>query len=67
MYVCLCKGLTERDVQGAAREGSFTAEALIARLGWEDDDCCGRCAREIDGIVVLAVRDLVAAPVPSAP
>jgi bacterioferritin-associated ferredoxin len=60
MYVCLCKGLTEADVRCAARSGCVAPESLIARLGLEDDDCCGRCAREIDAIVVLAVAEVTA-------
>jgi bacterioferritin-associated ferredoxin len=53
MYVCLCKGLVEADVQRAARAGYVAAEALISCLGLDDDDCCGRCAREIDTFVEL--------------
>ncbi|MBI3973484.1 MAG: (2Fe-2S)-binding protein [Chloroflexi bacterium] len=48
MYVCLCKGLTESDVEACVRAGSTTPEALIAALGLDGDDTCGRCAREID-------------------
>lgn len=64
MYVCLCKALTERDVRRAARGGSIAAEALIARLGLAEDDCCGRCAREIDSIVALAAEERIATPTP---
>ena len=46
MYLCLCKGLTEADVKRQARCGSRCVEALIADLGLEDDDCCGRCAMD---------------------
>jgi bacterioferritin-associated ferredoxin len=46
VYLCLCKGLTEADVKRQARGGSRCVEALIAGLGLEDDDCCGRCAMD---------------------
>jgi bacterioferritin-associated ferredoxin len=46
VYLCLCKGLTEADVKRQARCGSRGVEALIADLGLEDDDCCGRCAMD---------------------
>jgi bacterioferritin-associated ferredoxin len=63
MYVCLCKGITELDVQRAAETGSITPDALVTRLGLADENCCGRCAREIDGIVALALDACAALPV----
>ena len=46
MYVCLCKGLTERDIDRCVQAGATTEEALVAALGLDDDDTCGRCARD---------------------
>ena len=57
MYVCLCRGLKEQDVRSALREGHTTREALIARLGWDDPRCCGRCARQADRFVLLTVEE----------
>ena len=54
MYVCLCRGLTERDVEKAALAGATTGPVLIASLGLDDPRCCGRCARGIDRYVGLA-------------
>jgi bacterioferritin-associated ferredoxin len=54
MYVCLCRGLKEEDLRCAARSGCASPEALIARLELDADDCCGRCARDIDALVELA-------------
>jgi bacterioferritin-associated ferredoxin len=65
MYVCLCRGLKERDVREAAREGHTTRDALIARMGWDDPCCCGRCARNADRFVLLAL-DEIARPVATA-
>ncbi len=56
VYVCLCQGLKESDVQDAGRAGSVTPEALISALGLAEPKCCGRCAREIDRLVLLATR-----------
>ncbi len=54
MYVCLCKGLTESDVQQAARAGQVCPETLKMCFGLEDDDCCGRCAKNIYELVAIA-------------
>ncbi len=57
MFICLCKGLREVDVRSAARAGCTSPEALIAQLRLDADDCCGRCLREIDLLVDLAVGE----------
>jgi bacterioferritin-associated ferredoxin len=57
VYLCLCKGLTESDVRRQARCGSYTVDALIADLGLEDDDCCGRCARDADEFEAIAAPE----------
>jgi bacterioferritin-associated ferredoxin len=54
MYVCLCKGVTEARVRQVASAGSTTAETLIDALGLADKQCCGRCARNIQKLVVIA-------------
>jgi len=56
VYVCLCKGLTGRDVLRLARPGRISEEALIEDLGLNDRACCGRCARNIGEFVALAMR-----------
>jgi bacterioferritin-associated ferredoxin len=57
MYLCLCKDVTERDVEQVARTGTTTPEALIGALGLDDDVCCGRCALEIEEFVAVAERE----------
>ena len=57
MYLCLCKGITESDVKRLAHYGTTTAEALVAALGLTDPDCCGRCALEIDELVMLVASE----------
>lgn len=54
MYVCLCKGLTETDVQQVMRGGQVCPETLKMCFGLEDEDCCGRCAKNIQELVAVA-------------
>jgi len=56
MYVCLCKGLTESDIQRVGQAGIVEAEKLVEALGLTDDECCGRCARNIQELTDLATR-----------
>jgi bacterioferritin-associated ferredoxin len=56
MYLCLCKGLTEFDVQQLCQKTAPRAEALASSLGLDDDDCCGRCARNIQEFLSLSTR-----------
>ena len=66
MYVCLCRGITETEVQQLGRSGIVTAGALITCLQLDDDRCCGRCIREIDSLVKLAAEQPVMAdPLPT--
>lgn len=58
MYICLCKGLTESDVQEAGRTGALTEAALIATFGLKDTGCCGRCANNIHELVAVATGQL---------
>jgi bacterioferritin-associated ferredoxin len=41
MYVCVCNGLTERDVRQCAEEGARSLDELASRLGLGAG--CGRC------------------------
>lgn len=43
MYVCVCKAVTERQIQAAARAGARTLHDLRRDLGVASE--CGRCAR----------------------
>ncbi|MDY6830185.1 MAG: (2Fe-2S)-binding protein [Pseudomonadota bacterium] len=43
MYVCLCKGVTDRDVQTAIKAGARNLRDLSVQLGIARD--CGQCAR----------------------
>ncbi len=42
MYVCVCQGVTERQIHQAARDGARTLKDLRHDLGVTSE--CGRCA-----------------------
>jgi bacterioferritin-associated ferredoxin len=48
MYVCICNGVTDRDIQEAASRGARTLKDLRRELGVASD-CgkCASCAREV--------------------
>ncbi len=67
MYVCLCKGLTESDVKRTAQYtglgDAVDAALLTTVLGWDDEECCGRCAKNLEELVALAMEcDTAAKP-----
>lgn len=43
MYVCLCKGITDRDIERAVEEGASSFRAVRDQLGVSTQ--CGKCAR----------------------
>lgn len=54
MYACICKGITEAEVKRVGRSGIVGAHALIATLGLNDAECCGRCVEDVEQFVELA-------------
>ena len=42
MYVCICNGVTDRDIQDAASRGARTVKDLRRELGVASE--CGKCA-----------------------
>lgn len=42
MYVCICRGITERDIHQAARQGICSLEQLSEKMGVGED--CGCCS-----------------------
>jgi bacterioferritin-associated ferredoxin len=48
MYVCLCRGVTDRHIREAVAEGASSMRALRVRLGvCSECDRCGSCARAV--------------------
>jgi bacterioferritin-associated ferredoxin len=54
MYVCICNGITDRDIRGAVELGVRSLADLQATLGVAT--CCGRCADCARGVVDEACR-----------
>ena len=55
MYVCICKGVTDEQVQLAVSEHGPDPHSLITAFEF-DRDCCGRCAEDIEELIQLATR-----------
>ncbi|MCX7544936.1 (2Fe-2S)-binding protein [Marinicella gelatinilytica] len=49
MYVCICHGITEKDIQKAARSGVNTISKLAAETGATTG--CGSCADMAEDIL----------------
>jgi bacterioferritin-associated ferredoxin len=58
VYICLCKGIRESEVQALGRSGICSAAELAMTLGLEEDGSCGRCLQDIEALVALATRSL---------
>ena len=43
MYVCVCRGVTDRAIRSAAENGARSVKELQGSLGVASE--CGRCAR----------------------
>ena len=56
MYLCLCNGITESDVREAGRTGCVMPCQLKSKFGLKHTGCCGRCAKNIDTFVEIAVQ-----------
>ena len=59
MYVCLCKGLTEADIQRANVQASGRSATVIAALGLDDEAACGRCLHDIDDLLTPTTGNAV--------
>ncbi|HEX5139839.1 MAG TPA: (2Fe-2S)-binding protein [Dehalococcoidia bacterium] len=54
MYVCLCKGITDRQVRSAGLAGVITPAELVRHFGLDDEECCGFCEHNIFRMVAIA-------------
>lgn len=55
MYICVCKGIKESDVEDLGRAGITCPKKLAAALGIDDDDDnCGRCLDNMSELVSIA-------------
>ena len=49
MYICLCQGITDRDIRAAIDDGADSMRDLRARLGVTTQ--CGKCACHVRAIL----------------
>lgn len=58
MYVCLCRGITDQDIQEAVANGSESFREIrdLLDLG----TCCGRCVPEARSIINSELAELAA-------
>lgn len=52
MYVCLCKGINEKQINQGIAEGQSSLRALQEALGVGVD--CGRCCEYIQEVLLIA-------------
>lgn len=45
MYICLCHGITDRDVRQALKSGARCSKTVFEALGCQPE--CGRCGAEV--------------------
>jgi len=58
MYICICKGIKESDVQELGKKGITCPEKLASSLELDDKkNCCGRCIKNISKFVALAEEE----------
>ena len=66
MYVCICNGVTESDIDEAVRDGARSLDCLTERLGVAS--CCGQCEEyAIARLDASATGERSAAPVALGP
>jgi bacterioferritin-associated ferredoxin len=58
MYVCVCHGVTDRDIKNAVAEGVNTMEGLGTKL--KVGTCCGKCSDCAHDILCESVSQVVA-------
>ena len=57
MYVCICQGITDRQILDAIERGHDSSAALANALG--AGTCCGRCQETVDALVQSRAKPTV--------
>ena len=58
MYICICKGIRESDVQDLGKAGVTCPKKIACALELNDKkNCCGRCIKNISKFVELAKEE----------
>ena len=58
MFLCVCKAIRVSDAVDAAHSGVDTPDLIRRHFGFDDDECCGRCADEIEDVAILVQVEL---------
>ena len=58
MFLCVCKTIRVSDAVDAAESGVDTPDSIRRHFGFDDDECCGRCADEIEDVAILVQVEL---------
>ena len=58
MFLCICKAVKVSEAVDAAREGIDLPVLIRRYFGFDDDECCGRCADQIDVVADLVLVEL---------
>lgn len=53
MYVCICKRVRLSDAVETAKHRGSSPDSLTETWGFDDEDSCGRCLSNIEGIAQL--------------
>jgi bacterioferritin-associated ferredoxin len=61
VYVCVCNGVTDRDIQRAVDEGCDSLEALAARTGC--GSTCGCCREYAEEAIAQAKSTSLGLPI----
>jgi bacterioferritin-associated ferredoxin len=56
MYVCICKGVTERQIREVAARGAHSLKDLRRELGVASE--CGKCAEEAKRCLKAALEEV---------
>ena len=58
MFLCVCKAVRVSEAVEAARSGIDSPESIRNFFGFDDDECCGRCAEKIEDVAALVHVEL---------
>ena len=58
MFLCVCKAVRVSEAVDAARAGVDTPDYIRTHFGFDDDECCGRCADQIEAVADLVLVEL---------
>ena len=53
MFLCVCKAVRLSEAVDAARSGVDTPALIRRYFGFDDAECCGRCAKHIESVAQL--------------